>query len=44
MRNLMLLVLSFLFINVNYAQMEAEWFTAYGDNSSDLARNISIDK
>ncbi|MDY0014995.1 MAG: hypothetical protein RBS13_02180 [Bacteroidales bacterium] len=44
MKNLMVLVLSFLFINVNYAQLEAEWFTAYGDNNTDLARAIAIDK
>ncbi len=37
-------MLSFICIVAVHAQLEADWFTAFGDNSTDLAHNVTIDK
>lgn len=44
MKKIILFTLSIIFTSTSFAQLEAEWFTEYGDNNTDLARNIAIDK
>ena len=44
MKKIILLISLSICLYVSHAQLEAEWFTAYGDNSTDLARNVTIDK
>ncbi len=44
MKKIFLLIVSLFTFQLSFSQLEADWFTAYGDNGTDMAKNLAIDK